>query len=43
MRLKMDTGVAWFENEVANVIREGRANPTVPILMLGIEPEVIEI
>lgn len=39
MRLKMDTGVAWFENEVANVIREGRNNPSVPIYMIGIEPE----
>lgn len=43
MCLKMDTGVAWFENEVANVIREGRSNPTVPIVMIGIEPEHIDI
>lgn len=41
MMLKMDTGVAWFENEVANVIREGRSNPTVPIIMIGIEPDSI--
>jgi len=41
MCLKMDTGVAWFENEVANVIREGRSNPTVPIIMIGIEPDDI--
>ena len=33
----MDTGVAWFENEVTNVIREGRNNPSVPIYILGIE------
>lgn len=43
MCLKMDTGVAWFENEVANVIREGRSNPAVPIVILGIEPEEILI
>ena len=43
MCLKMDTGVAWFENEAANVIREGRSNPTVPIVMIGIEPEEITI
>ena len=43
MCLRMDTGVAWFENEVANVIREGRSNPTVPIVMIGIEPERFEI
>lgn len=43
MRLKMDAGVAWWENEVANVIREGRSNPTVPIVMIGIEPDEIKI
>ena len=43
MERKMDTGVAWFENEVANVVREGRSNPTVPIIMIGIEPEEIKI
>lgn len=43
MSRKMDSGVGWFENEVANVIREGRSNPTVPIVMLGIEPERIDI
>lgn len=43
MSKKMDSGVSWFENEVANVIREGRSNPTVPIVMLGIEPETISI
>ena len=37
---KMDTGIGWFENEVANVIREGRSNPTVPIVIIGIEPDV---
>lgn len=35
----MDTGVAWFENEVTNVIREGRNNPTVPVYILGIESD----
>lgn len=41
MEEHMDTGVPWFENEVTNVIREGRTNPPVPILILGIEPDVI--
>lgn len=36
---RMDTGVSWWENEVANVIREGRSNPSVPIVIIGIEPE----
>ena len=42
MMKRMDTGVAWFENEVANVIREGRSNPTVPIVILGIEPDNVD-
>lgn len=41
MEIHMDTGVPWFENEVSNVIREGRTNPPVPILILGIEPDSI--
>ncbi len=41
MEKHMDTGVPWFENEVTNVIREGRTNPPVPILILGIEPDNI--
>ena len=43
MMRKMDTGVAWFENEVANVMREGRSNPTVPIVIIGIETDPITI
>ena len=43
MCLYMDSGVPWFENELANVIREGRSNPTVPIVLVGIEPEEIKI
>lgn len=39
MMLCMDTGVAWFENEVTNVIREGRNNPSVPVYILGIESD----
>lgn len=42
MERKMDTGVAWFENEVANVVREGRSNPTVPLVIIGIEPETFD-
>ncbi len=39
MMRRMDTGIAWFENEVANVIREGRSNPSVPLVIIGVEPE----
>ncbi len=43
MEMYMDTGVPWFENELANVIREGRSNPSVPIVLVGIEPETIDL
>ena len=38
MTKKMSTGVPWFENEVNTVLRNGRTNPPVPILMPEIEP-----
>ncbi len=25
------------ENELANIVREGRSNPSVPVILLGIE------
>ena len=34
---QMSTGVAWYENELANIIREGRSNPSVPVVLIGIE------
>ncbi|MDP4265237.1 MAG: BglII/BstYI family type II restriction endonuclease [Bacteroidota bacterium] len=39
MLQQMSTGVPWFEKEVHNVLRHGRTNPPVPILMLGIEAD----
>ena len=38
MEQEMSSGPPWFEKEVHNVLRHGRTNPSVPILMLGIEP-----
>ena len=34
----MSTGVAWYENELANLVREGRSNPSGPVILMGIEP-----
>ena len=34
----MSSGVAWYENELANIVREGRSNPSVPVILIGIEP-----
>lgn len=38
MQAKMSSGIAYFEGEVYNVLRHGRNNPPVPLLILGIEP-----
>jgi hypothetical protein len=38
MQSQMSSGVAYFEGEVYNVLRHGRNNPPVPLLVLGIEP-----
>ncbi len=37
MQSKMSSGVAYYEGEVYNVLRHGRNNPPVPLLILGIE------
>ncbi len=36
---KMSSGLAWYENELTNIVREGRSNPSVPIILIGIEPD----
>ncbi len=38
MQRFMSSGPPWFEKEVHNVLRHGRTNPPVPLLILGIEP-----
>jgi hypothetical protein len=36
MQSQMSSGVAYYEGEVYNVLRHGRGNPPVPLLILGI-------
>lgn len=36
---QMPSGSAWYENELTNIVREGRSNPSVPIILIGIEPD----
>lgn len=38
MQKQMSSGPPWFEKEVHNVLRHGRTNPPVPLLIIGIEP-----
>lgn len=37
MQSQMSSGVAYYEGEVYNVMRHGRNNPPVPLLILGVE------
>lgn len=36
---QMSSGVAWYENELTNIVREGRSNPSVPIVLIGVAPD----
>ncbi|MBI4744439.1 MAG: restriction endonuclease [Actinobacteria bacterium] len=35
---QMSSGVAYYEGELYNVIRQGRGVPAVPLVIIGIEP-----
>jgi len=37
MQSQMSSGIAYYEGEVYNVMRQGRNSPPVPLLILGIE------
>ena len=38
MQAEMSSGIAYFEGEVYNVLRHGRSNPPVPLLIIGVAP-----
>lgn len=38
MEQQMSSGVPYYENELYNVIREGRGVPAVPLVLVGIAP-----
>lgn len=38
MQTEMSSGVAYYEGEVYNIMRQGRTSPPVPLLIMGIEP-----
>lgn len=38
MQNVMSTGIAYYEGEVYNVLRHGRNNPPVPLLIIGVAP-----
>lgn len=38
MQDEMSTGIAYYEGEIYNVLRHGRNNPPVPLLIIGVAP-----
>ena len=38
LQREMSSGIAYYEGEVYNVMRQGRNSPPVPLLILGVEP-----
>jgi len=38
MQTLMSSGIAYYEGELYNVIRNGRGVPAVPLVILGVEP-----
>lgn len=38
LQSQMSSGVAYYEGEIYNVVRQGRGVPAVPLVLIGIEP-----
>ena len=38
LQSQMSSGVAYYEGEFYNIVRQGRGVPAVPLVILGIEP-----
>jgi hypothetical protein len=38
LQAEMSSGVAYYEGELYNLIREGRGVPAVPLVLLGVAP-----
>jgi len=38
LQAEMSSGVAYYEGEFYNVVRQGRGVPAVPLVLIGIEP-----
>lgn len=39
MQKEMSSGIAYYEGELHNILRHGRSNPPVPLVLLGVEPD----
>ena len=38
LELNMSSGVAYYERDLMNVVRQGRGVPAVPLILFGVEP-----
>jgi hypothetical protein len=38
MQRDMSSGIAYYEGELHNIMRHGRSNPPVPLVIIGLEP-----
>jgi hypothetical protein len=38
LQAEMSSGVAYYEGELYNLIREGRGVPAVPLVIVGVAP-----
>ena len=39
LQQEMSSGVAYYEGELHNILRHGRSNPPVPLVIIGVEPD----
>jgi hypothetical protein len=39
MQQDMSSGIAYYEKELHNILRHGRASPAVPLVIIGLEPD----
>ena len=37
LQTQMSSGVAYYESELYNVVRQGRGVPAVPLVLIGVE------
>lgn len=38
LQSQMSSGIAYYEGEFYNVVRQGRGVPAVPLILIGVEP-----
>lgn len=39
MQQEMSSGIAYYEGELHNILRHGRGSPSVPLVLIGLEPD----